>query len=94
MKININGKANKKLEKIPNKEQQQIRNKLSEIATLSVANEIRHDGKLKGALDRYKIRIGNYRIVFQKISSEQILITAIAHRKDIYNKLFGLTFSL
>lgn len=41
--------------------------------------------KLKGYSDKYKIRIGNYRIGLTIDKEKQILICErIAHRKDIY----------
>ena len=39
--------------------------------------------KLKGISNSYRIRIGDYRVIFE-IYKESFLITKIAHRKDIY----------
>ncbi|MBK6354360.1 MAG: type II toxin-antitoxin system RelE/ParE family toxin [Saprospiraceae bacterium] len=41
--------------------------------------------KLTGYKNYYKIRIGSYRLGFEKISSNRIRLIIIANRKDIYN---------
>ncbi len=44
--------------------------------------------KLKGHSDLYRVRCGNYRIIYKVIKKEQqVLITSIAHRKDVYKLL-------
>jgi mRNA interferase RelE/StbE len=41
--------------------------------------------KLSGHIDLYRIRVGNYRVVYE-IDNDQILVTVIkvGHRKEIY----------
>jgi mRNA interferase RelE/StbE len=55
-------------------------------AILSLVNNPRPSGckKLKGE-DAYRIRVGNYRIIYE-INDDIILITVVSvgHRKDIY----------
>lgn len=92
--IDIKGSANKSLNKIDKKVKGKIQDLLSRVSALDSTSEIDHDGKLKGYQDRYKIRLGNYQIVYKIESLNHILITAIAHRKDIYNKLFGTILSI
>lgn len=44
--------------------------------------------KLKGAESLYRIRIGDYRIVYEVSDHKlKILIIKIGHRKDVYQKL-------
>ena len=44
--------------------------------------------KLKGSTDLYRIRHGNYRVVYQiKNKVLTIVIITVGHRKDIYRKL-------
>ncbi len=93
MRVDFTQKAVKQFRKLSLTARQAVATKIRAIENVQRFSEIKSE-KLSGGNNLYKIRSGNYRIVFQKISSEQILITAIAHRKDIYNKLFGLTFSL
>ncbi len=43
-----------------------------------------YTGDLKGL---YKLRVGNYRIIYEIISKEQVLVIhQIDHRRDIYRK--------
>jgi len=49
-----------------------------------------NEEKLKGLKNIYRVRVGNYRIVFRR-TKEEIFIVLIGHRKEIYqlvNRLF------
>lgn len=56
-------------------------------AILALADEPRPVGceKLAGASDRYRVRVGRYRIVFSIADRDLIvLVVRVAHRKDVY----------
>ena len=41
--------------------------------------------KLKGECDAYRIRVGDYRVVYEIFDREiRVLVIAIGHRRDIY----------
>jgi mRNA interferase RelE/StbE len=40
--------------------------------------------KLKGYKNYYRLRIGEYRLGFEKIDEHTVLFIVFAHRKDIY----------
>jgi len=82
--------ANKSL-KLPIKVQKVIKQEIINLKATSDLSAIKCT-KLKGYSDRYRIRIGNYRMIFKVESKSQIFLTAIAQRKEIYNKLFELIF--
>ena len=42
--------------------------------------------KLKGYERLYRIRVGDYRIVYE-ITEEDVIIVAVSHRKDVYRDL-------
>ena len=42
--------------------------------------------KLKGYERLYRIRVGDYRIVYE-IAGEDVTIVAVSHRKDVYREL-------
>jgi mRNA interferase RelE/StbE len=43
--------------------------------------------KLSGAEHTYRIRVGDYRLVYEVISSKQIIeIQRVRHRKDVYRQ--------
>jgi len=52
--------------------------------SLSVVSNIK---KVSGFQDYYRIRIGDYRLGFERIGANTVRFIIIAHRKDIY-KLF------
>jgi len=39
--------------------------------------------KLKGSVNEYRLRIGNYRAIFE-LESRRVIVYAIGQRKDIY----------
>jgi mRNA interferase RelE/StbE len=58
--------------------------KLESQKTLSESSSLR---KMKGTTNRYRLRVGNYRVVLQWNKATQTLIAeVIADRKDIYKK--------
>ena len=43
--------------------------------------------KLKGGEDLFRIRIGNYRLIYKVESPFSLLMVRIRHRKDVYDDL-------
>ena len=80
-KLVLKKTAAKEIEKIPQADRVRIIAKIS-----SLSENPRPEGckKLSGQ-EKYRIRQGNYRILYQ-IQDEQLLITVvkIGHRKDVY----------
>ena len=82
--IQIKPSAKKELEKLPKKDLQKIVLKIQDLA-----REPRPAGceKLSGEA-KYRIRQGNYRIVYSIADNELIIyVVKIGHRRDIYRKL-------
>lgn len=82
MKITISPRAEKELKKLSKIDQIIIAKK---IRLLNV-NQTYQEEKLTGYQNVFRIRIGNYRIVYKRTASE-IFIILIGHRKDIYDSL-------
>jgi len=82
-KILIKPSAKKELEKIPKKDLQKI---VVKIQDLSGNPRPVESEKLSGD-DKFRIRQGNYRIVYS-IEDEQLIIfvVKIGHRRDIYRR--------
>lgn len=79
--VTIKPKAVKSLKKINNPYYSNIKT-----AILDLANNPRPDGckKLKGR-DGYRIRVANYRIIYEIFDTELIVdVIDLGHRKDIY----------
>lgn len=83
-KILIRKSAAKELEKLPHKELERV-----VIRIQALADNPRPAGveKLSG-FDRYRIRQGNYRIVYSIQDNElTVWIIKVGHRKEIYRNL-------
>ena len=58
---------------------------LEQIAQLEINPRPEGVKKLKGSSDAYRIRIGNYRVIYEIVDNLLIIdVITIAHRKDVY----------
>lgn len=80
MKIIISSRAEKELKNIPKINQIAIVRKIRSIKKSSL---ILNQEKLSGFKSIFRIRIGQYRIVYRK-TAEELYIVLISHRKDVY----------
>jgi mRNA interferase RelE/StbE len=77
----LSKKAQKQLDKLPDNIAEPI---LDAITNLEENPRPAGNKKLKGR-DGYRIRVGNYRIIYDIYDSELIVdVIALGHRKDIY----------
>ena len=82
-KIEFTRKALKNLSKISSKYQVLIIDKLELLSENPF--EAQNVKNLKGENDFYRLRVADYRIIFQIINKELVvLVIDINHRKDIY----------
>lgn len=79
-KIIIKKNVKKFIDKLPNNEKKRI---ITEIEKLPHCNDIK---KLKGHADLYRLRVGNYRIIYT-INDDELLIYIVnaGNRGQIYN---------
>ena len=79
--IRLDSKASKQLRKLPI----DIQNKISEAINALAYNPIPHGAiKLVGT-SRYRIRQGDYRIIYQIFKKEVLIeVVAVGHRKNVY----------
>lgn len=56
------------------------------IRSLSDIKQVISEEKLKGYKGIYRVRIGNFRIVYRR-GLEEIFIILIGHRKEVYDNL-------
>lgn len=82
MKITISPRAEKELRKIPKFDQIAIAQKIRSFPQSHTSGE----EKLSGFFQMYRVRVGNYRIVYRK-TRDSIFIVLIGHRRDIYRAL-------
>ncbi|MCF8233316.1 MAG: type II toxin-antitoxin system RelE/ParE family toxin [Bacteroidales bacterium] len=85
MKVEFDKSFLKNLSKINNptvlQKVESIIIKLEDAKNLNQVDNLR---KLTGYKNYYRIRIGNYRLGFEKINQKTIRLIVIADRKDIY----------
>ena len=78
----------KNLEKIKDKSIQKKLIKIIELVeNANSISEIANTKKLVGYFSYYRIKLGNYRIGFEKMDESTIRFIIICHRKDIYTKI-------
>jgi mRNA interferase RelE/StbE len=81
-RIEVTPRAQKELKALPVRERQRVAEQIDALKT-----DPRPEGckKLKGKEDFYRIRVGDYRVVYLvKVEVLVILIVRIADRKEIY----------
>jgi mRNA interferase RelE/StbE len=84
-KINFTGTAQKNLRKIAAKDVMRILEKVEDLAAGREPLDIK---KLNGMKELYRMRCGDYRIVFKKNEKEiEILVVLICHRSHVYELL-------
>lgn len=80
--ISWHKKAKKQFDDLEKSTQDKIVNKIDLLTSTSEQLDIK---KLQGYSDLYRIRIGDYRVIFKVLSPSKIIVIAfIAHRRDIY----------
>jgi len=84
MKVLFTNKSKKQLLKIDLRFQEKIINSLEKFER----GESVDIKKLMGRKDEYRIRVGHYRIILNKISSEKYLVTKMGERESIYMIFF------
>ncbi len=81
-KVQITDKILKNLEKLPAKDRIRI---INSIDSLVICAHPEGSKKLKGKIERYRLRCGDYRVVYSVQDHVLlIIILEIGHRKDIY----------
>ena len=81
MKLTITKSAQKELDKIPDKLALHISNKIYEIGN----NPYLHGYQKLGGGKGYRVRIGDYRVVYTVDQERKIVnIIKIRHRKEVY----------
>ena len=82
--ILISKKALKELKNIPESDRKVIKDRISKLAYFPFAHlDVK---KLKGNQNVYRLRSGNYRIIFEYFKDERVIkILKIGKRSDVYD---------
>ncbi len=83
-RIQIKPRATKALAKIPNPHRRRIAKAIDSLAADPRPSAAR---KLTGAADAWRLRVGDYRIVYDIVDNIlTVYVIRIGHRKDIYRQ--------
>lgn len=88
--IAVKRSAQKDLGRLPRRVQDQLSEAIADLAV-----EPRPPGvaKIEGRVDRYRVRVGDYRIVFDIDDDARLVtVTALGHRSAIYRRLSLIVF--
>lgn len=87
-KIIFTVSADKQLKKLAKTAQKLIVEKVKELNISKPNNNVK---KLVGVNDLYRLRIGDYRVIYQIRRNDLIiLVLKVGHRKDIYRDVYKL----
>lgn len=82
--IELSRAAHKALKNIPRTDVKKIHNKIEKLKKESFPNGCE---KLEGSDDLYRIRSGDYRIIYQVFNKKLlILVVKIGHRREVYRQ--------
>lgn len=83
--IKILSKARRSIKKLPKSVQENVKSAIRNLAENPRPNNVK---KLSGSYNLYRIRLGDYRIIYQ-IEDDILLIVIVmaGHRKEIYSDL-------
>jgi len=81
----IEKKAKKQLEKLPKDLQNRISNAISTLQDVEFSSSL-DIKRLQGLGNRYRIRVGKYRILFELAKNRVIIVYAILPRETAYRK--------
>jgi mRNA interferase RelE/StbE len=87
MEIILSPGAEKRLKKLPKLDQIAVAKKVRSLVEEFVSSR---EEKLKGYKDIFRVRVGDYRIVYQR-TRERVYVVLIGHRRDVY-QLFRRLF--
>lgn len=74
--------AEKELKRLPNSMTARIAGRIEKLAAKPRPSGCK---KLKGGVDEWRIRIGDYRVIYTIDDTEKAVdVTRIAHRKEVY----------
>ena len=85
-KIEFVKSAIKEFHKLPKDINQRVI-KILNILKMDPLSEILKVRKLRGRENLFRIRVGDYRIIYSVENSETIIIFRIRHRKDVYENI-------
>ncbi len=85
-KVKLSSRASKDFTKLETEMKNRIKDSLKDLATDDKNMDIKKLKGIQGREDLYRLRVGNYRIIFLPTDNE-ILVIRIDHRRKVYGFL-------
>ncbi|MDZ4709226.1 MAG: type II toxin-antitoxin system mRNA interferase toxin, RelE/StbE family [Saprospiraceae bacterium] len=63
-----------------------IENAILKLESAKSVEEIANNKKLTGFTNYYRIKLGDYRMGYERIDGRTVRLITVAHRKDIYKR--------
>ena len=82
MKVFLSRKAEKALEDVPSEIRQRLDERIFELSRTPFPEGCK---KLRGARNAYRLRVGDYRILYVLLKKDEILVFKIARRETAYD---------
>ena len=83
-RVTLKPSAGKELLRLPNKDCARITEKLKQLTEVALPPGVE---KLSGYADRYRIRQGDYRILYRvDHAARQVFVVKIGHRREVYRQ--------
>lgn len=81
----LHEKAADEIRALPKTVKPRVKAAIGELARTPVP---RGASRLRGRADAYRLRVGNYRIIYEVHATEIVVfIVGVAHRKEVYRRL-------
>lgn len=81
-KLRIKQSVHKELRRIPQKDLKRILSRIEALADNPLPPQ---SEKLTGEMEKYRVRQGNYRILYQIYDDELVVyVVKVAHRREVY----------
>jgi len=84
MKVIVRKSAMKDMRSISEPYKSKIKEKIAQLAEYKTLSEVKQIKKLKNHTPVYRMRVGEYRVLFDHVDPNAIEIAAIKHRKEAY----------
>lgn len=83
MEVQLTSRARRQLDRLSAKQADLIRDELEKLASEDKHLDVK---KMAGEADSYRLRVGDYRVVFIHEAGAVAVVTRIGHRRDMYRR--------
>ncbi len=87
MNVRFSKQFEKQIDRLnSSKQKAAIAEAVHQMSSAKTLSEVPNIKKMKGHGSAYRMRVGDFRIGFFSESNDEVLVSTVLHRKDIYKK--------